>query len=205
MGMLLTNIKVEDRHGAHHWVSMKIRRLTPGPVANYQCLSGGREIIIQSYPRWAERAVCLVARGAAILCLDELLPVAEDIVRFKASVSLVTGSREKPLVELRYKQNELAILDKGPPEGMTSLYLAPEQNFMLSCLRYAAWQENKEPPLPLPPSPPLRDRYIRLSDLGEPARTGLESALHQYGWGQPDLPSEGECVWISDWQRFICG
>jgi hypothetical protein len=203
--MLLTNIKVEDIRCTRHRVSMKVRRLTPGPVANYHCIAGGRKIILQSYPRWAERTVCMVARGAALLCLDELLPAGKDIVRFNATVNLVTGSRETPLVELRFQQNELEILDKGPPESMTSLHLAPEPNFILSCLRHAAWQENKEPPLPLPPSPPLRDRYIRLSDLGEPARSGLASAIHQYGWGQPDFPSEGECVWIRDWQRFICG
>jgi hypothetical protein len=202
--MLLADIKVEDRHGLRHEVAMKIHRRTPGPLADYLCSATDREIVFRDYPRWSECTAGLVARAAAALRLDELLPPGQDIARLKAAVQLVMPSK-MPIFELRFSEGRLNILDKGPPESITSVNLAPGPELVLRCLRYAAWREDKEPPVPPVVSPPVRDGYIRLRDVPDPARSGLEAALHRYKWGQPVFPGEGECIWLADWERFIEG
>ncbi len=183
---------------------MKIRRHTPGPLADYLCSVADREIVFRGYPRWSESTAGLLARAAAALRLDELLPPGQGMARLKATAQLVMPSII-PILEMRFVEGKLDILDKGPPECITSVDLNPGPEFVLRCLRYAAWREDKEPPVPPVVSPPVRDGYIRLRDVPDPARSGLEAALHRYKWGQPVFPGEGECIWLADWERFIEG
>jgi hypothetical protein len=209
--MLQADIKVEDREGNRHHLTMRVHRQTPGPFANYRCIVADRQCLYPNYPRWSESATALVVRASSTLNIDELLPAGEKIARLKIRVVLVTSGGETPLAELRYRDGRLEIRDVGPPQQIRELPVVSGKYLVSHCLRLAAWGHDGEPQPPNPPQPPIQaspgsgPRYVRIAEIPEPARSGLESAIRTYGWGQPDKSKEGECVWLHDWERFLAG
>lgn len=209
--MLRIDIKAEEHEGGRHQLMMSVHRQTPGPFADYLCSVADRQCLYEHYPRWSETVAALVARAALALNIDELLPVGERIARLKMRVLLVTSGGEAPLLELRYRAGRMDIIDAGPPQRIGDVSVVPRRGLVSQCLRLAAWgQDGETPPATLPQaaiygSPGSDERYLRIAEIPEPARSGLESLIRAHHWGQPVQPGQGECVWLHDWERFLAG
>lgn len=211
--MLHVVVKAEGQKGDRHELTMGIRRMTPGPFSDYLFSVADQQFLYKNYPRWSETATALAARAAAALNIDELLPDGETIGRLKLTIKLITSGGEVPLTEIRCQGGRLEIRDTGPPPLMVDINISAGNGLVSQCLRLAAWGHDGALPAFVPPTPPIHihtsagsdTRYVRVAEVPEPARSGLESMLRRYAWGQPAFPGEGNCIWLHDWERFLRG
>ena len=211
--MLQVVVQAEGQKGDRHELTMGIRRMTPGPFSNYLFSVADQQFLYKNYPRWSENATALAARAAAALNIDELLPDGESIGRLKVAIKLITSRSEVPLAEIRYQGGRLEIRYTGPPPLMADINITAGRRLVSQCLRLAAWGHDGALPAFVAPAPPIHiytsagsdTRYVRVAEVPEPARSGLESVLRRYAWGQPAFPGEGNCVWLHDWERFLKG
>jgi hypothetical protein len=211
--MLQVVVKAESQEGDRHELTMGIRRMTPGPFSDYLFSVADQQVLYKNYPRWSETSTALASRAAAALNIDELLPDGESIDRLKVTIKLIPFGGEVPLAEFRYQGGRLEIRDTGTPPLMADVNIAAGSGLVSRCLRLAAWGHDGALPAFVPPTPPIHiytsagsdTRFVRVAEVPEPARSGLESVLRRYAWGQPAFPGEGNCIWLQDWERFLKG